>query len=343
MKSPMLIITFSIFCLYKASLAQGLFEKWPMLTENCVHIFGAEMINGQLSLVSAGTGATFIVPSNDKDEFYGVMSIITARHNLMKDDQRTYHSSVVIKMRSKDTANRACFIQVPLQTQGQKNFWESPSGLDVAVIPLPPELVGVAQFPSFKESNILTLELAEKHGVSPGLLTYSACHQPGYITQFDLTQPTAQPIIRIGHLSRLGWRRLSDGTVSTRPHVLDAHTSPGNSGATVVINVVTDDSKVRFPYLLGVIQGYVEEAGSYEAFEAPIKTPDKRITLTTADNSITNSVAVTIKTKANPDLTNVIPVNEAVGLRNRQEWTRAIITMTSLKDRYIVSYGPIVK
>ena len=313
-----------------------------MLTENCVHVFGVEQKGQELRFVSAGTAATFVVPSDDKDEFRGWMSIVTARHNLMKPDRKTYYDLVAIKMRPIADTNRACFILAPLITTPKKNFWESPTGLDLAVLPFPPELVQSAAFASFKESNILTPEIAEQYGVGPGLLTYSACHQPGYIMDLDLMLPVAEPIVRIGHLSRLGWQKLPNGKRLTRPHVLDAHTSPGNSGATVVLNVIQEDQKVRRSYLLGVIQGYLEEEGSYETYEAPVKVPTGGITLTASDNS-TNTVAMAVKTKANPDLTNVIPVHELVGLRNRPEWRNVLKPMMMIREKYRVSKGPVIE
>lgn len=338
------VVSMGVFLAGLAAHGQSLFEKWPYGSEITVHILGCQVRSNGFVVTSSGTGATYLVPNSDTNENSGWLSIATVRHNIIPPENVPRPDFLLVKMTPKIPTNRSVYVRIPLCTNATPNYWASEKGLDFAVIPLPPETGEKCSFPSFKESQVLTPTIVQSNGVAPGLLVSTTCHQPEYFEPLDLVIPTISPVMRIGHLSRLGWISLPDGTTITRPHVIDLHSSPGNSGATVVLNVITKESEVRAPFFLGVIQGYMEEQSSYVHYEAPVKVATTEGTvLTTGDGKETNRVAVAVKTKANPNLTSVTPVDELVGLRKSPKFLQVLATMISIRSQYSVEYGPEIK
>jgi hypothetical protein len=120
-----------------------------------------------------------------------------------------------------------------------------------------------------------------------------------------------------------------------RPHLVDIHSSPGNSGATVVVNVPKPDGSVAEPMFLGVIQGFKEEADSYLPYSAPITNAVTETTLNlVSSDGHTNQVAVAIKTPANPNLSLVTPVHELATILSAPRFAAACMLMGSNKSRY---------
>lgn len=131
------------------------------------------------------------------------------------------------------------------------------------MIPLPPEVIDGADVRTFREDQIVTPAAVNDAGIAPGLLTEVICLQPEYFEfPLDFTRPETRPIVRLGHLSRLGFYQDSTG-VQIRPHVIDVHGSPGNSGAAVIVFVPRKDHTVADPMFLGSVGNFREEVGSY--------------------------------------------------------------------------------
>lgn len=322
--------------------AQGLFERVSLLTGQSIHMFGFDP--GSKNFISSGTGALYMVPHSVTNESVGTPVIVTAKHNLYYPQSTNPLPALLIKLNVPMSEQQSKFLFIPLKHDHPKNYWVSGRGLDLAAIPYPIGSIDISTYPMFHESNILTAERARTSGVQPGLLVSTMCHQPEYFSEIDLFLPTAAPIVRFGHLSKLGWDWISETNWISRSHVIDMHASPGNSGATVTLNVILEDSRSRRPFFLGIVQGYQEEASSYRSFEAPIKSIDTgAITLTSSDNQQTNQVALSIKTLANPDLTSVTPVDELVGIWGRQDFMEAIAVMLLGQSLYQVWTGPILQ
>jgi len=159
--------------------------------------------------------------------------------------------------------------------------------------------------------------------------------------------PQTVPIIRMGHLARLGWDEIYNGNVITRPHVIDLHSSPGNSGATVVVYGTTEDKTKYFPRFLGIIQGFREETDSYKPYEALITNRlaigSSVLTLVNAETAKTNNIVVTKITVANPNLTSVTPVHELIGLGRNRGFLDVVVNMGETVKDYQATDGPVVQ
>lgn len=322
--------------------AQGLFERMPILTGQSIHLFGFEQAVNKI--VSSGTGALYMVPLTTTNESVGTPVIVTAKHNLFYPQSTNPLPALIVKLNVPMKERHAKFLFLPLKHDEPRSYWISPRGLDLVLVPYPVGLIDISTCPMFQESNVLTAERARTNGVAPGLLVQTMCHQPEYFDQIDFFLPTSEPIVRFGHLSRLGWDWISETNCITRSHVIDMHSSPGNSGATVALNVIPENTRTRRPFFLGIVQGYQEEASSYRPFEAPIKSIDtSSLVLTSEDGKTTNRVALAIKTPANPDLTSVTPVDELVGIRETKEFKKALAVMLLGQHLYHVWNGPMIE
>ncbi len=159
--------------------------------------------------------------------------------------------------------------------------------------------------------------------ISAGLLVEMFCMQFEYQDPIDYAMPETIPTTRYGHLSRLGFYDLGNGNFNIRPHIIDMHSSPGNSGATVLVWVPRKDQQISEPMFLGIVRGFNEEQGSYVPYEAPVTNSSVHqtsINLVSEQNGTTNQVAVALKTIANPNLTFIIPIHELVGLKDSKEF-----------------------
>jgi hypothetical protein len=330
---------FLCFLAVSSCLAQSIFERIPIPAGQSIHLFGFDPSIGRL--LSSGTGALYMVPHSPTNEKYGTPVIVTAKHNLFYPDSTNPLPALLVKLNVPLAERRAKYLEIPLKHDSPRNYWLSPKGLDLALVPYPIGLIDINHYPMFLESNVLSPERARTNGVAPGLIVFTLCHQPEYFSEIDFFLPTSDPIVRFGHLARLGWDWISETNWITRSHVIDMHASPGNSGATVCLNVVLDNQKVCRPFFLGIVQGYQEEASSYKPFEAPIKPLNtSAIVLTADDGTSTNQVALTIKTPANPDLTSVTPVDELIGLWDSLDFKTSIAVMMLKSSEYKISSGP---
>jgi len=232
------------------------------------------------------------------------------------------------------------YVKVPLKHDPPRNYWISPSGLDLAVIPLPPEVRDGADVITMREDLIVTPTNILTANVVPGLIVQMLCMQPGYWSYpADYTDPQNTPTIRVGHLSRLGFKSVSN-TAAIRHHVIDIHSSPGNSGATVVVWTPDKDGHISQPMFLGIVHGFLEEGDSYKQYQIPLpqaSTQTNTISLVSAESATTNRFVLAFKTIANPNLTDIIPVHELLGLRDSQEFLSALAMMSQNKARYSFS------
>jgi hypothetical protein len=145
----------------------------------------------------------------------------------------------------------------------------------------------------------------------------------------------------MGHLSRLGFFQDSTGS-QIRPHVIDVHGSPGNSGAAVIVFVPRQDNTVADPMFLRIVGNFREEVGSYTPYQIQITNAmgyAPGLELVSAQD-ITNRIGIAVKTKANPSLTDIIPVQELVGLRDSKEFQSALITAAQNRQHYVISDWP---
>lgn len=320
------------FLILVTSHGQGLFERFPNRPEASTALLLG--YRGELEVRGFGSGSLYMVPIGTNDQ--RLVSVVTAKHNLCDKETGIPFDGLLLKVNSQ-RGSKPLYIKVPLKHDESRNYWISPSGFDVAVIPLPPQLITGADVASFAEDQIVTPDNASDLQISAGLLVQAFCMQPEYMDAFDFLMPETLPALRIGHLSRLGFYRTPDGINIIRPHIIDMHSSPGNSGATVLLLVPKPDHSVATPMFLGIVQGFPEETGSYIPFKAPITNNTSESTsmlLVSADSKQTNQVALTFKTVANPDLTTVIPVHELVGIQTSQEFLTAVVLMIQNQSSY---------
>jgi len=341
MKSMAVVLL--VFILQIRTEAQGFYERMPGPVANqAVFIFGYDMQSNVFRIVSSATGAAYLAPITLNEE-KGIPTIVTARHVLYHKidsaqifDSTNLLSGLLVKFYVSSTNGEAFFMRIPLRQDSQSNFWVSEVGRDLAVIPIPNKKLRKLDNITFKEYQILTPERARERAIIPGLLVATVCLQPEYFNfPQDFFVPENYPIIRVGHLSRLGWCVLPNGSVFARDHVIDIHTSPGNSGATAIIWAVIKERESNLPMFLGVVSCFIEERSAYRTYDAPIKriTSDK-IQLVNASNNETNTFALSTLTPSNPDLTSIVPVDELVGLASRPAFVAAANTMNKMIDEY---------
>jgi hypothetical protein len=308
--------------------AHGLYERFlndPR--QMAVMVIGCTDAQGQQP-VGFGSGSFLAVPLTT-NPVPNVVCLITAKHNLFevtngKPFGKPFNSLLLkIPMPAKSAAR---YLKIPLKHDEPKNYWVSPTGLDLAVIPVAKDQMRGTDVRNFQEKQIVTPETAKI--VDPCMIAVSMCFQPEYLDAIDFSATGMFPAVRLGHLSRIGFAEMANGVSVVRPHVIDLHSSPGNSGACVMLVVPQTNSDVSVTQFmfLGVVEGFREEQGSYIPYDAPV-TNKVRITnlhLVSAKTGATNSVALAVKTVANPNLTNVIPVHELVGLRNSSDFAKVL-------------------
>lgn len=323
-----------LLILVNHTFGQGLFERLPGKdSQICVFVLGYQ---GNMEITGFGTGAIYNIPTTTNVESGPkIFSIVTAKHVLVNKATGALFDGLLVKLNMPETSP-ARYLKIPLIHDTVTNYWTSPSGLDLAVIPLPPNMTDGANLASFREYQILTPEKAREMEIENGLIVKSICIQPELLDATDFLGPEVLPTIRIGHLSRLGFNRLSQGNPTIRSHVIDLHSSPGNSGATVLLIVPKKDSSATESLFLGIVQGFMEEQNSYIDYQAPLTNIPSNISsmqLIGADNT-TNTVAITKKTIANPNLTLVTPVHELKNLTASPSFIAAASCVVQNKDKY---------
>ncbi len=315
-----------------AAQGQGLFERFPNRPEATSALLLS--YNGEFDIKGFGSGSLYFVPLDTNDQ-RRLVCVVTADHNLRDKETGKPFDGLLIKVNaSRD--NKPIYLKVPLHHTEPRNYWKSPSGLDLAVIPLPNSLISGSDVLTFKEDQILTPNNAKERGVSSGLIVQALCMQPEYMDAIDFVMPETLPTLRIGHLSRPGFYETKEGIHLVRPHVIDMHSSPGNSGATVILLVPKPDNSETQPMFLGIIQGFKEEKGSYVPYDAMItnRTEPVSMLLVNQLSGDTNQVALAFKTIANPDLTSVIPVHELVNLRTSHDFLVSVVLMIQNQHLY---------
>lgn len=311
---------------------QGMFERFPQsLNPAAILLFGYDE---PYHIKAVGSACLFFVPTSTNDN-PSIVCIVTAKHNLSEKKTGKPFQGLFLKINMPKTASPK-YLQIPLKHDSPRNYWISPIGLDFAVIPIPASLVSDADVLRFLESQIVSPALAKEMAIEPGLIVRAICIQPEYISPLELAFPEVIPMVRIGHLSRLGFYETSTGQSIIFPHVIDLHSSPGNSGAMVVVNVPKKDSSTTEFMLLGVIQGFLEEQDSYVPYDAVItnRAPHETSLTLVSSDGLTNHVAVSLKTVANPDLSNVIPVHELHGIRDSPDFRIAVNMMSENAKLY---------
>ena len=193
------------------------------------------------------------------------------------------------------------------------------------------------------EDEIITPAKMEEDDIVPSLIIQVLCLQPEYWSYpTDYLMPQTIPTIRTGHISRLGFYKSSNG-LQVRPHIIDVHSSPGNSGATVIAWVPRKDGSVSEPMFLGIVEGFNQEMGSYVPVSSNgIQGQADSLNLVSSEGT-TNRMALAFKTIANPNLTDVIPVYDLVNLRDSQEFISAVNWMGQNRPLYDMSILPAVE
>lgn len=311
------------------SNAQSIFERFPDRPERTtVLLLG---YNGNLNVGGFGSASIFLTRFSTNT---GVFTLVTAKHNLADKKTGKMFDGLLVKMNMPHGANPR-YVKIPLQNDFPQNYWTSPIGLDVAVVPLPNKAVEGADFASFSEDQIVTPDNIAELDITPGLIVEMTCVQPEYEDQIDFLMPETLPTTRYGHLSRLGFYKVGDKSF-VRQHVVDIHSSPGNSGATVEVLVPHKDMTVSVPMFLGIVQGFNEEADSYVPYQATVTNSfhETSITLVNQQNGNTNQIALALKTVANPSLSFVMPVNELVSIKNSTNFMYAAGMMLQNQNAY---------
>jgi hypothetical protein len=295
-----------------------MYERFPNKPEQfSVLLFG---YSGNLKIEQFGSASLYTTPVSTNGQ--GIVCLITAKHNLSNLHTGKTFDGLLAKI-SMPHGSKPKYLKIRLKHDFPKNYWESPSGLDLVAIPIPAGLIQGRENATFSESQIVTPQNAIENDISAGLLVEMFCMQFEYQDPIDYAMPETIPTTRYGHLSRLGFYDLGNGNFNIRPHIIDMHSSPGNSGATVLVWVPRKDQQISEPMFLGIVRGFNEEQGSYVPYEAPVTNSSVHqtsINLVSEQNGTTNQVAVALKTIANPNLTFIIPIHELVGLKDSKEF-----------------------
>jgi len=316
------------------SKSQSLYERFPDQAEKCpVFLFG---YSGNMKIEGFGSGSLFNAPISTNGQ--SVVCLVTAKHCLTNLQTGKMFDGLLVKI-SMPHGSMPKYVRIPLKNDPKKNYWESPSGLDLVAIPIPAGLIPGNQNATFQESQIVTPQNSEDKRITAGLLVEMFCIQFEYQDPIDYAMPEIIPTTRFGHLSRLGFYNLGNGRFEIRPHVVDLHSSPGNSGATVMICVPHSDQTVVEYMFLGIVQGFKDEQGAYVPYEAPLTNSSVHrtsINLVSEQNGTTNQVAIALKTIANPNLTYIIPVYELIGLKDSKDFLVATGMMLANPQAYEV-------
>lgn len=325
-----------LFAFNNALFAQAVFER---LSENApklaILLLGYHNKNDNLDVVGVGSASLYGVPVSTNPQSPLIGCIVTAKHNLQNKQTKAMFDGILLKLNMPSTSDPR-YLKIPLKHNNPKNYWVSDQDLDLAAIPIPPEMIEGADLITFREDQIVTPNSAHERKITAGLIAQAICIQPDYLAPLDFLIPEVIPIVRIGHLSRIGFYEHQKGTNTIRPHVVDIHSSPGNSGATVVLYVPVENELKSTPMFLGIIQGFKEEQDAYVPYQAPITNvgTETSLTLLSASKRTKTKVAIALKTLANPNLSYVIPVYELSTLRNATTFQEAVNFMGNNKNLY---------
>ncbi|MBN2704620.1 MAG: hypothetical protein JXR23_10465 [Pontiellaceae bacterium] len=335
-----------LFCNIMRINAQGFFERYnSQHADIAIPIFMYEETPSEPMKISGfATGSIYGVPiTTNTQEKAQWLSVVTAKHVLINKSSSSPVSGLIVKI-GMSQEQQPRYLKIPLKHSSPQNYWTSPSGLDICVIPIPPESIANSKTTTLRESQIATPEVHKNIHLEPGLLVEAISIQPEYLDTIDYIIPQNIPTVRFGHLSRVGFMDLPNGNTYCRSHVIDMHSGPGNSGATVIIHIPTniegnEPGKELCKYMfLGIIMGYKEEKGSYIEYDAEItnRVKETSLTLVSSTSSSTNTVALSVKTMANPDLTYVVPVYELANIRNSDTFQAALIEMAKNRKEYAI-------
>jgi len=341
-----LVLILVFCCVGKCALGQGQFDRMnSQHGQLAVPIFVYEQTNSSpIKVVGFGSGMLYGVPATTNvHETRKWISVVTAKHILTNGATGRAAAGILVKIDMRQNAEPR-YVQIPLRHDSLKNYWVSPSGLDLCLIPIPPQTIKGSPSIMLQERQIATYETHKTLRLDPGLVVEAISIQPEYLDPIDIANPRNVPTIRYGNISRIGFTDLPDGTVHTRPHVIDMHAGPGNSGAAVIVYVPcnlqgtapgVETCKYMF---LGVVMGFRPEQGSYVPYDATVTNRARNLTLNlvSTENATTNAVALSVKTIANPDLAHVVPAHELAELRESDEFARARDQMWLSRKQYRV-------
>jgi hypothetical protein len=276
-----------------------------------------------------GTGALFFVPAIGAQSNLYYYTVVTARHNLFyaERDKTNILDTLYMKLNALPSSQSPRYIRVPLLTTPSTNFWLSQRNNDLAVIPIPPSLVPEKNS-ALSTHALVTAQNFREKGILPGCPTVAAVLQLKYFDDTDLRVPENIPIFRCGHLARLGLYTHSETNQFSRDHVIDLHSSHGNSGATVI--AIAEDGS---PMFLGIVQGFIQDQDAFIPYDAPV-TEKSSLVLIDQQTEKTNSIAMTYYTEANPSLTLVTPVDELSNLNSSPTFLAAATTMAIATPLY---------
>lgn len=345
------IVFIAVFLAPSDACAQYLYHRInESAYRTTVALLGCESVSTNDAWRTFGTAAIYRL-SHPSDTNVGYLAFVTAKHNFfyIHDAKTNLLDAIYLKLNFPASAKTARYLRIPIKKavpqaasiktsagtfqlpvhQGAvvQNVWFSERN-DLAVIPIFPQLLDGADYTRCSEDQIVTPQNYKDNGILPGCVSIAAVLQLRYFDDKDLRVPETIPMFRSGHLARLGHYSLSDTNSFSRDHVVDLHSSHGNSGGLVF----TISEKNQF-MLLGVVHGFLEDLDAYRKYEASI-TNRTSVTLVNQQKQTTNSLAITYVTEANPNLTLVTPVDELIGLTRSVSFQQVINGMLRSAGEY---------
>jgi hypothetical protein len=334
------------------TFSQGIHENLSdQFLKTVAYVIGSTRISSTNVLLTQGTGTLYAIPVAsgkpldvprslvfslgpnshplfDADPFptnAAVFCLVTAKHNLYVDPETMLHphANLIFRFNRLPSSRKAVYVRIPLISTQPRNYWLSDRGLDLAVIPLPAYLLNGADSVESDPDNILTAANYHRLEILPGSAVVASVIQYEYLDQNDYQTPEVIPLLRCGHLSRLGIYTLDDTNTFVRLHVIDLYASPGNSGSPVSVF-----TKSGYPIFLGLIEGFIGDS-STRTIEAPVETKIA-MALSTGTNQF---VHVPIP-NVNPNLTFVTPVDELVTITNSPSLPAIFSTIESNRASY---------
>ncbi len=160
--------------------------------------------------------------------------LITAKHMLFSDPDRMQGlaTDLYVKFNRDSSSKTASWVHIPVAKSEPRNFWLSERGFDLAVVPIPGPLVNDGKFTFIV--NYLTAKNSKDLDISAGTLAIASVIQFEFLDERDFDSPEVIPLLRCGHIARLGLISTTDTNEFTREHVVDIHASHGNSGSPVL-------------------------------------------------------------------------------------------------------------